>query len=185
MKAAQRHALIALARGHRAFGWAGWIGLGLAAASAIVLASGWIRHQDGLARAAQAAAPSGPTAVPARSAVSDTPAVKLPPRDSIPTLLSRIERAALDQGLEWPRADYRTTNATAEAPASIEIRCTLKGPYPAIRRFLAALLLDTPALTFKELALNRANAESAEVETRLAIVIYLAEPTAPATGAAP
>ena len=177
--------LIACARGQRAFGWAGWLGLALVVAAAAVVASGWLRHQDGLARAAQVAASSGQAAARPRSAASAPPAVTLASRDAIPGLLSRIERAARDQRLDWPRADYRSSGATPDAPASIEVRCTLKGDYPAIRRFLATLLLDTPSLTYRELVLNRATAESKEVEARLVIVIYLAEPSAPGTGTTP
>ena len=193
--ALQRALLIALARGQRAFRWPGWLGLGLMLASAAVLSTAWLRHREGLANPAQAsAAVAGATATAASAATPtaagqrvepDMPQVTLPARTAIPTLLSRVQRAAAAQGLDWPRAEYKTVAATAEAPGSIEIRCTLKGAYPAIRRFLAALLQDVPSLTFKELALNRTSADAAEVEARLAIVIYLAEPQAPGAGGTP
>ena len=196
--ALQRALLIALARGQRAFRWPGWLGLGLMLASAAVLSTAWLRHREGLANPAQAsAAVAGATATAATAASAatptaagqrvepDMPQVTLPARTAIPTLLSRVQRAAAAQGLDWPRAEYKTVAATAEAPGSIEIRCTLKGAYPAIRRFLAALLQDVPSLTFKELALNRTSADAAEVEARLAIVIYLAEPQASVTGGPP
>jgi hypothetical protein len=193
MGALQRALLIAFARGQRAFRWPGWLGLGLMLASAAVLSTAWqLRHREGLANPAQAsAAVAGATATAAASTAAgrrvepDMPQVKLPARTAIPTLLSRVQRAAAAQGLDWPRAEYKTVAATAEAPGSIEIRCTLKGAYPAIRRFLAALLQDVPSLTFKELALNRTSADAAEVEARLAIVIYLAEPQAPGAGGTP
>jgi hypothetical protein len=182
----QRVLLIALLRGQRAFRWPGWLGLALMVAAAGVLTSAWVRHHESLAAAAQASAPVAPaSAASIKRMEADSPAVKLPARTAVPLLLSRVQRAAAEQGLDWPRAEYKTAAATAEAPASIEIRCTLKGAYPAIRRFVAALLQDVPSLTFKELALNRASAESTEVEARLAIVIYLAEPNAPGAGGTP
>lgn len=188
----QRALLVALARGQRAFRWPGWLGLGLMIASAAVLAPVWFRHHESLANAAEASAAAADAMATAAASIAaghrvepDMPLVKLPSRAAIPTLLSRVQRAAAAQGLDWPRAEYKTVAATAEALGSIEIRCTLKGAYPAIRRFLAALLQDVPSLTFKELALNRTSADAAEVEARLAIVIYLAEPQAPGAGGTP
>lgn len=183
----RRALLMAFLRGQRAFRWPGWLGLGLMGASAGILTSAWLRHLDGLAVPAQAGVPAmAASAIPGMArAEPNMPAGKLPPRTALPTLLSRVQRAATEQGLDWPRAEYKTVPATTEAPGSIEIRCTLKGAYPAIRRFLAALVQDAPSLTFKELALNRTSAESTEVEARLAIVIYLAEPHAPAVGGTP
>lgn len=182
----QRALLIAVLRGQRAFRWPGWLGLALMVASAATFTSAWVRHRERLAMTARANAPFAAASTPSiKRAEPDGPAVKLPARTAVPVLLSRVQRAAAEQGLEWPRAEYKTVAATTEAPGSIEIRCTLKGAYPAIRRFLAALLQDVPSLTFKELALNRTGAESTEVEARLAIVIYLAEAQAPGTGGTP
>jgi hypothetical protein len=186
MSSIRRALLVAFARGQRAFRWPGWLGLGLMVASVAVLTSAWVRHQQSLANPARAsAAPAAASTAAGQRTEPGMPLVKLPTRTAIPILVSRVQRAAAAQGLDWPRAEYKTVAATAEAPGSIEIRCTVKGAYPAIRRFLAALLQDVPSLTFKELALNRTSADAADVEARLAIVIYLAEPQAPGAGGPP
>jgi hypothetical protein len=192
MGSLQRALLIAFARGQRAFRWPGWLGLGLMAASAAVLSTAWLRHHQSLANPVQANGATAPTAATEAASTAaghrvepGMPLVNLPARTAIPTLLSRVQRAAAAQGLDWPRAEYKTIAATVEAPGSVEIRCTLKGAYPAIRRFLTALLQDVPSLAFKEMALNRTSADAAEVEARLAIVIYLAEPQAPGAGGTP
>ena len=114
-----------------------------------------------------------PPKVPAR--------LPLPPASDIPLLLTRLQRAALDAGLNWPRADYRINAASDEALATLEVRCALKGPYTAVRRFVTALLQDAPTLTLREFALSRASADAGEVEAKLAIVVYLgSDPSAEA-----
>lgn len=182
----RRLALLACAHGQRRFGWPGWLGLALLAAAAGLLASALMRQQDmsALATRERAAAPRVSASAP-QPASARSPMSALPPRESVPLLLSRVQRAAHDQGLDWPRAEYRSTSPTAEAPGGVEIRCTLKGAYPAMRRFVTALLLDMPTLTFKDLVLVRQGAESAEVELRLTIAVYVAEVASLGTGAHP
>jgi hypothetical protein len=94
-----------------------------------------------------------------------------------------MQRAAQEQGLGWPHADYRFNAATEDTPASLEVRCALKGSYPSIRRFVTALLHDTPTLTLREFSLSRASAEAADVEAKLGIVVYLASGSAPSAAA--
>jgi len=131
-----------------------------------------------IARQQYLASTSGPmpvsTAPPITKNVPRAPTLALPSPVEVPQLLARMQRAATAEGLGWPRADYQVRGATEHVPASLEVRCTLRGAYPKLRRFVAALLQDTPALTLKEFSLSRPNAESEEVEARIAIVVYLA-----------
>jgi hypothetical protein len=164
---------VAFARARQAFGAPGVVGCALLIAGLVWLGVAWRGH---------VAAPTAP--VTATSALSTPPAqvaaprpqpALLPAADDMPRLLLRLERAATSAGLGWPRADYRVNAASAEWPASVEVRFSLNGTYPALRRFVTALLQDTPTLTIKEFALSRSSTEAPEVEAKLAVVIYVAE----------
>lgn len=165
---------LAFARARQALGVPGVVGCAL-----LIAGLAWL----GVAWRGQVAAPTAP--VTATSALSPPPsqvtaprpppALLLPAADDMPRLLLRLERAATSAGLGWPRADYRVNAASAEWPASIEVRFALTGTYPALRRFVTALLQDTPTLTIKEFALSRSSADAPEVEAKLAVVIYVAE----------
>lgn len=166
--------LVIAARVHQRLGAVGLLGIGLLCAAAVTYGSAWHARQQDLIAAAtpEPAAPTvRPAAPPAR--------LPLPDGSDIPMLLNRIQRAAVEQGLGWPRADYRINAASAEAPASLEVHCTLKGPYPSLRRFVTALLQDAPALTLREFSLSRPSADVAEVEAKLSIVVYLASEARP------
>ena len=178
---------VAVARLHQRVGLPGMLGLCLLLVAALALSLAWRQHQrlDREVNAADQRA-SSIDRLPARSEPAPQPprvAASLPPQSDIPLLLTRIQRAALDAGLGWPRADYRFNPATDEAPASLEVQCALKGPYLAIRRFVTSILQDSPTLTLREFGLSRASADAVEVQAKLSIVVYLASSVAPVAGA--
>lgn len=180
------HALrVVLARAHQRFGTPGVLGGVLLLAALAMLAFAWRSHQAAIGELSRAPLDSAAILPTTSSAALRTTPRVLPDASNVPQLLSRIERAATASGLGWPRADYRFNAASDDTPASVEVRCTLKGPYPAVRRFVTALLQDTPSLTLKEFALSRAAADAAEVEAKLAIVVYVAGNATPTSGARP
>jgi hypothetical protein len=165
------HVSVALARLEQRLGWPGLAGLALLGASAVWFAD--VRQ----ARAAPEAVNVAPPSALAVAAPTTQP-LALPPLADVPMLLTRVQRTAVEQGLGWPKADYRVTAATDESPASVEIRCVLQGPYPAIRRFVTTLLQDMPTSTLREFSLSRPQSDLADVEARLTWVVYL-QGTAP------
>lgn len=163
-----RAVLVAAARWRDRVGMAGLLGLALLSAAALLYAAAWREHRAEVALGATR--PWTPMDGPPPPSV----ATPLPPASDIPLLLTRVQRAALEQGLGWPRADYRINPAADDAPASLEVRCALKAPYLSVRRFVTALLQDMPTLTLREFSLSRPNPQAADVEAKLAIVVYLA-----------
>lgn len=129
-----------------------------------------------LARTLDAQRAADVPAPPAATAPEPAPPrpVQLAPAADVPRLLARLERTAGASALAWTQADYRIADATDNLPASLEVRVTLKGPYPAVRRFVTAALLDNPSLTFKEFAISRASSAATNVDARLGIVVWLA-----------
>lgn len=163
---------VGLARAYQSVGVVGLLGSMLVVAALLLASIGWRGHQRFLQKLANAQSQTPPLTTVA-------PAPTLPPRvlpdaADVPRLLSRIERAATEAGLGWPRADYRFNSASDDVPASVEVRCTLKGPYPALRGLVAALLQDMPTLTLREFTISRNSADVAEVEAKLAVIIYVA-----------
>jgi Tfp pilus assembly protein PilO len=176
---------VAAARLHQRVGLAGLLGLGLLLVAALTQSLAWRQHQrsdrDASVADLRTAGGSMFTAEQQTSAQLRTPA-SMPPATDIPLLLTRIQRAAIDAGLGWPKADYRFNPATQDTPASLEVQCALKGPYPAVRQFVTALLQDTPTLTLREFSLSRTNTNAPDVDAKLAIVVYLASDATPGTG---
>lgn len=165
---------LAFARARWAVGTPGLVGVVLVVAAAGWLVSGWLDQRSVDARRQEVVAvPTPSRAVTAAAAVSAT---RLPSLSQVPVLLERLERTATTEGIGWPKADYRVTGATAQLPASLEVRCALKASYPSLRRFVGAILRDTPSLTFRELSFGRATSTEATVDAKMTLVIYLDSP---------
>jgi hypothetical protein len=160
-----------LARAHQLIAWSGWVGLALISTAIIVVVSQWPSSPG-----ATGVATLAPARQPARLRVDDGPGravVRLGKRADVPLLLTQIERAALDNGLTWPAGEYRITPATDREPAALEVRCSLKAPYPKLRLMFARLLEMVPTITFKEFKLSRTSVENADVEAELVIAVLL------------
>lgn len=159
---------IALARVHHAIGWAGWFGAAMLLAAVLVVLT---------ARPApRSATPVATTpAVPLPAPRITSAPLALPPRSEVPLLLTQMQQAAVAQGLAWPSAEYHVLPAGENEPATLEVRCTLKGSYPQLRALLAQWVGTVPGLALREVAMSRKTADSAEVEARLSVGIFLAE----------
>lgn len=162
---------VGAARLQQKLGLAGILGIGLFVLAAAKGVVAWRAHDAALHEHLNVDAPAVVDGQAA--AVGPAVLVRWPRAQDIPTLLARMERAAVKEGLGWPQADYRINPETADTPASLEVRCALKGPYPNLRRFLTVVLLDMPTLTLREFNLNRANADSPNVDAKLSFVVYL------------
>ena len=166
-----------------ALGWPGVIGMALLAVAAIWLGSGWEGRRELERSDVQGAAT--PVRLPIEERPGEPPArLKLPRHGDIQSLLARIAQAARSQDLGWPAADYRVNPATAERLATLDVRCTLKGPYPKLRRFLAQVLSKVPGATIRELQMSRPSSETLDVEAKLVLQVFLDEETADIGGAA-
>ena len=186
---------VVFARVQQVVGWAGLAGCMLLVVAAWVGQRAWLVHRAvRLEAAASAAAPLKPVPMTAAASgateVGRGPALispfQLPPAHDSPLLIARIERAALAAGLAWTAAEYRSVPRTDAQAASLEVRCTFKAPYPKLRAMVAEVLASVPASTFREVSFTRPNADTADVEGKMVIAVYLAdESTAAATVSRP
>ena len=170
-----QHVRVSLARVQQRIGWAGVAGVALFAAGAVVIALAWsvqaafVRSDEARAVAMVAGAPS-----PSASAAAAAPAIpELSPASEIPLLLTQIKQAAVGNGLDWRAAEYRVTAATPTQPASLEVRCSIRGPYPKLRSMLVQLKDSIPAFSLREFGASRPNADTADVDAKLALAVFL------------
>ena len=174
-----QHVRVALARVQQLIGWAGIAGVALLVAAVIVTALAW-SAQKAFVRAnatrSPVVAPQPMTATVMAEAVAP-PTPELPPASDIPLLLTQMKQAAVSNGLDWRAAAYRITAATPTQPASLEVRCSIRGAYPKLRSMLVQLQTSIPAFTVREFSANRPNADTPDVEAKLALAVLLQDGT--------
>jgi len=170
----------AVARGVQALGWTGALGIGLLLASMVIAGTSWREKNAPLPRT-EATVPSTP--VQAAPAAATVPPLALPGAAEVPLLLTQIQVAATSQGLGWPAADYKLSPATETLPAALEVRCSFKGPYPKVRAMLSQILSDVPGLAIRDLVISRASSETAEVEAKMVLLVFLQDQSTSASQA--
>jgi len=170
------------ARAQQNLGWAGLVGAGLLLASLVWLGLAWQANQAPPVELNVPIPITSETAKPAAAISSD-----LPRREDLPLLLTQIQQTVTSQGLVWAAADYKLLPATETAPAAMEVRCTLKGSYPKLRASIARLLSSVPGLALRELSMGRANSDTAEVDAKLTLSLFLRDepPASPDQGGKP
>ena len=72
------------------------------------------------------------------------------------------------------RTTYQQLPATTDIPAQVVVRSSLKGPYLDVRRFLSSLLHDHAGAALLDLSVSRTTVELDTVDTRVAVVFFLA-----------
>ena len=179
MPARRPTARIAFAQVRQSVGTSGLLGLLLLAAAAFVDVSAQAKRAD-----ARAALESLTKATPTRETASPRPSkhdtINLPRRDQIPLLLTRMQRAAVDNGLPWTAAEYRFSPATEHDPARLDVRFAVKAPYPKTRAMLADLIGMVPALTIREMSFSRQSTDTPDVDAKFVIGMFVADSEAPA-----
>ena len=113
---------------------------------------------------------------------------QFPASDTLPNCLRLIDNIALKQRLTLNRGDYKLTQIKSlqsnQATLSrYEIVLPVTGQYVQIRKFIAQVLHELPALALSDLQLKRESAQSPSVEARLMFVILLKNNSANQLGA--
>lgn len=133
----------------------------------------WVHQADQALRPFAVPTQSTPTA-PAQAPSAQLNPI-LPRAADAVSILRVLEREAKANGLAWPQAEYRITPMSDEALSALEIRTTLKGPYPKLRQLVTTLLDKQPALALRELTLSRPDGDAIEVEAKLHWTVFLAD----------
>lgn len=174
---------VLLARTHQRLGWAGVCGIALLLLALAVLFLAWPPQAVSAQRGDRPSVSPLPAASPPPAALrAAQPAPALPQQAEVTRLITEIQQAAVANRLAWPAAEYRIVPATANKPPSLEVHCSLKGPYLPLRHMLAHLLATIPAFTLREFSLSRPASDSASVEAKLVMAVFLRDQPARLAG---
>lgn len=152
-------------------GWAGAAGIALMLVASAIVAFAWAQRSARI-ESVTAAAPHSVQAVPQDQGL-ERPPLALSDKSEVPLLVTQIAQTANANGLTWPAAEYRIVAATQEKPASLEIRCVLRGSYPKVRSMLAELINGVAGFSVRELSMSRASSEVAQVEAKLVMAVFI------------
>ncbi len=164
----------------RRLGWPGVVGVGLLAFCAAFYVSTLEPGRARLAELRTEAARQGRQRPPT---VSEDPGYArealgafyafFPPSNQLSEQIGLIYRAAERQALPLERGEYRAVKDSAGQLTRYQISLPLKGSYAQVRKFVAAVLVDVPALSLDSIQFERQRAGDAAVEARVKLVLYL------------
>jgi hypothetical protein len=158
-------------------GRVGGLGLALAAGAAVFYFSAVRPAQEELAtlerRAAEVgqrgpAAPAGATSDEIERFIGFFPAF-----ESTPRWLRTIYAVAEREQLELAQGSYKFSEDQVLGLAYYRIQLPIRGGYPQIRRFVAGVLDEVPALALEAIALQREKVGDSVVDARLTLTLHL------------
>jgi hypothetical protein len=142
-----------LASGPLSLGWPGVVGLGMI----VSVAGFWLstlrpeqsRLEDLLAQVVTArterlTAANDPRALRSPSEKLAVFYGSFPKPSQVPDLLGKIFASASAEGLQLEQGEYHIAPHNADALAQFQLTLPVRGPYPQIRRFLDAAMLEIP-----------------------------------------
>ncbi len=84
-------------------------------------------------------------------------------------------RIAKQQGVEINSSDFRLSIEKGERLSRYEMILPISGRYSQVRAFIAAALEAVPAMALAGITVKRDNVQSAQLEVRLEMNLYLDE----------
>ena len=174
------HLLVLLARTRQRVGRAGLLGVFMVFVAVMMVGLGWQERKTQLQELTPLARISAHLPLPSTpDTARPQPSIELAPSADVPLLTTQVEHAALANGLTWNAAEFRQIPSSAQGPSSLEILCTLKGPYPKLRRAISQMLATVPGLTLGPLTMSRSGSDAVDVEAKLVLRIFLADDDGP------
>lgn len=90
-----------------------------------------------------------------------------------PQWLGKLAALAEKNGLSLNEGEYKAARDKAGRLMRFQIVLPVKGEYPQIRRFLAALPVETPIIALENVQFSRQNIADSTVEARIRLALYL------------
>ncbi|WP_435626531.1 GspMb/PilO family protein [Candidatus Ferrigenium straubiae] len=90
-----------------------------------------------------------------------------------PQWLERLAALAEKNGLSLNEGEYKVARGKAGRLMRFQIILPVKGEYPRIRSFLAALPAETPIIALEHVQFSRQNIGDSAVEARISLALYL------------
>lgn len=94
---------------------------------------------------------------------------------NMPEYLEKIFSSAQKQGISLDQGEYKVTSDQKGNLVSFQMTLPIKGEYPQIRKYLAALLADIPVLSLQQVQFKRRKVDNSLVEANVRLVLYFLE----------
>ena len=165
----------------RRLGACGVLGIGVLIASAAFYASALAPLQEELAaqrlalERLRARTPYQPVAASGRAEELRRFYNLCPPAQTLSGELERLHRLARRTGLDLAQGEYRLERRAAGLWA-YRVSLPVRGTYPALRSFTAAVLTDMPGTSIEALRFERKMAAETELEAQLRITLHVRPP---------
>lgn len=167
---------VSLKRWRAALGLRGLAGGTMAVLACVVLTIAWGLQQKRLDIEQRTSQLTPGLSLPAPKQLGTSLEMASLPSSSQQTeVLRQIEESAQKLGLAWTKVDYSHQALSENSLASMDIKGVMRGPYPALRDFLAEVLSAQPSTALRSLILTRDGAESVDVEARISFSVFLAD----------
>jgi Tfp pilus assembly protein PilO len=96
-----------------------------------------------------------------------------PPVRSAPQWLEKLVSLAESSGLSLDQGEYQAAQDKVGRLVRFQMTLPLRGEYPQIRKFLAALPSELPVVALEKVQFERQSIADPEVEARIRLVLYL------------
>jgi hypothetical protein len=90
-----------------------------------------------------------------------------------PQWLEKLAALAEKNGLSLNEGEYKATRDKAGRLMRFQMMLPVKGEYPQIRRFLAALRAEAPIIALENVQFSRQNIADSTVEAQIRLALYL------------
>lgn len=94
---------------------------------------------------------------------------------NMPEYLEKIFSLAKKQGISLDQGEYKVSRSKEGNLVSFQMAFPVKGEYPQIRKYLAALMADIPVLSLQQVQFKRQKVGDSLVEANIRLVLYLLE----------
>jgi Tfp pilus assembly protein PilO len=98
---------------------------------------------------------------------------RFPSERHSPQWLGKLVEAAESVGLSLNEGEYKATREKVGKLVRYQIALPVKGEYPQIRKFLAALPGELPVFTLESVTFERKKVADAIVEVKIKLILYL------------
>lgn len=98
-----------------------------------------------------------------------------PEHVSTPDILEKLYAAAADAGIALDQGEYRPETGKGDKLDRYQITLPVAGSYPQIRKFIARLLVDLPAISLDGISFQRQKIGDPQVESQIKLTLYLGD----------
>jgi hypothetical protein len=130
-----------------------------------------LRHAAVLQRAP---APGLPAAHPPARSELDRFYARFASQDAFPDAIDQLLRTAAAHSLSLDEGAYTVTREDAGKLVRFQIMLPLRGNYPQVRNFLAALAYDVPGIALENAQFERRDVADPALDVKLRLVLFLA-----------